>query len=394
MSEIKRINCKVRNEQSASHSCSFLSFNDFNDMICSGFTPLSKNTEVLAGIDRIADLISSLTIHLRGKDKDKDVRIQNSLSRLIDIEPNKFMTRKTFIYNIVRELLLTGNSVVIPEYEAGLISNLDPIASSMVSFVPDKRGYYIQYGGETFTPDEVLHFVNNPKQPYPWKGNSYNVNLQIVVDCLAQASQTKKGFMESKYKPSLIIKADGLSDGLGQAVSRSKIIDEYMSSNKAGEPWLIPAETFEVKEVKPLTLNDLALNDSVELDKKTVASVLGIPAFVLGVGSFNSDEWNNFVSTKIRTICNIIEQEITRKLIIKPEWYTRFNARSLYAYDIQTLSTVGADQYTRGIMTGNEVRDWISLDPKDGLDELVILENYIPQGMIGDQKKLNKQGGE
>lgn len=109
MSEIKRINCKVRNEQSASHYCSFLSFNDFNDMICSGFTPLSKNTEVLAGIDRIADLISSLTIHLRGKDKDKDVRIQNSLSRLIDIEPNKFMTRKTFIYNIVRELLLTGN---------------------------------------------------------------------------------------------------------------------------------------------------------------------------------------------------------------------------------------------------------------------------------------------
>ena len=28
----------------------------------------------------------------------------------------------------------------------------------------------------------------------------------------------------------------------------------------------------------------------------------------------------------------------------------------------------------------------------EGLDELVILENYIPQGMIGDQKKL--EGGE
>ena len=151
---------------------------------------------------------------------------------------------------------------------------------------------------------------------------------------------------------------------------------------------MIPAEQFDVQEIRPLSLNDIAIADSIKLDKKTVAAILDVPSFIVGEGEFDSDEWNNFISTRIKTLCNAVEQELTKKLLISPDWYFRFNIRSLYTYDIEKLSRVGDDNYTRGIMTGNEVRDWMGLSPKEGLDDLIILENYIPRGMIGDQSKL------
>ena len=88
-----------------------------------------------------------------------------------------------------------------------------------------------------------------------------------------------------------------------------------------------------------------------------------------------------------------IEQELTKKLIMKPEWYWKFNILSLMDWDIKTIADVFGGLSDKGFITGNEVRDRIGMSPLDGLDELRILENYIPMGMIGQQGKLIQDGG-
>ena len=114
---------------------------------------------------------------------------------------------------------------------------------------------------------------------------------------------------------------------------------------------------------------------------------------MLGVGEFKRDAWNNLINTRIMTLAQIVQQEMTKKLIYNPNWYFRLNPRSLYNYDLKDIADIGFRGAAQGIFTGNEVRDWLSFSPLEGLDELTILENYIPANMIGDQKKLI-QGGE
>lgn len=373
----------------------FLTSPEGYDTLCvSGYTRLADNPEVLMAAGRIADLIGSMTIHLMQNTDGGDIRIKNGLSRKLDIDPSRDLTRTAFISTIVRSLLIEGdgNALVYPHYQSDLLDDLEILAPSGVSLIPSGRSYLVQYGGQTFSPDEVLHFAINQSPEHPWLGRGYRVALKDVVHNLRQAGATKKGFMESKWKPSVVVKVDALTEEFSSKTGRKKLLQDYLETSEVGEPWMIPAEAFDVKEIKPLTLNDLALNDAVNLDKRTVAAIFGVPPFVVGVGTYSKDEWNNFVDSKLMPIARRIEQELTRKLLISPDLYFRFNSRALHAYDMKDLASVGQELYVRGIASGNEVRDWLGLTPMAGLDDLVILENYIPRGMIADQAKLN--GGE
>ena len=385
---------KRAREPTQKRSVAFVTNSGWETLECAGYTSLAHNPEVTTAVDTIARLIGSMTIHLMENTENGDIRVRNELSRKVDIDPNRYMTRSAFVQWIIKTMMLdgNGNAVVYPETRRGILRDLQPIPAAFASFIPDGFGYKVVISGREYDPDNVLHFVLNPGGYYPWLGEGYRVALSDVANNLKQAAATEKGFMSSKWKPSIIVKVDGLTNEFSGPEGRRKLLEDYVETTEAGEPWMIPSDQFSVEQVRPLTLSDLALADFVQLDKRTVAAILGVPPFVLGVGDFHREAWNNFISSTIMPIARAIEQELTRKLLVSPNWFFRFNVRSLYNYELRDMAQVADDQFVRGIMTGNEVRDWIGMPPLEGLNELVILENYIPRGMIGDQNKLN--GGE
>ena len=385
--------------QERSCGCSqYLALLDGKDICVPGYTRLSDNPEIQTACLRIAELIGSMTIYLMRSTPDGDERVKNELSRILDITPERNMNRSQWLIANVMNMLLygSGNAICVPHTYQGFLQSMEPITADRVSLVPEgisMRDYWVQIDGVPRDPANLMHFVYNPDPRYLWKGQGVTVTLRDIAKNLKQAQKTENAFMSSEWKPSIIVKVDALADEFSTPEGRQKLLDSYVKPSSPGQPWLIPAEQFEVEQIRPLSLADIAIKDTVEMDKRTVAAVVGVPAFLLGVGEFRRDEYNNFVQTKVRAIAQTIQQEMTRCLITSPDYYIQLNYYSLLDYDLAGLSNLllaGAD---RGFVNGDEWRDRMHLPPA-GLKEYKVLENYIPYDESGNQAKLTGGGND
>ncbi len=362
----------------------------------SGYVRLSEVPEVQTALNRVADLLSTMTIHLMQNTVQGDARIVNELSRKLDIAPNRYLTRKSWMFNIVRNMLVYGSAYQMISIDAatGNIEDFIPVRNDIVTVIDDPMGYGCSYliAGKPYAYDEIVTFVYNPDDRRPWTGVGLTHNLKVIADQLAQARKTSRAIM-GQPAPSIIVKVDGLTEEFASVEGRKILRAQYLDSSEAGEPWFIPADMFEVEQVKPLSLNDLAITTSMEIDKRTIAAVVGVPSFFVGVGTFDADEYNNFIRTIVLPIARLIEQTLTAAIIRSPKMFIRMNYRSLYAYSLTELAEVDCKLVDRAIIDRNEARDDMGRTPREGLDELAALENYIPFSQIGDQKKLGKGGG-
>lgn len=387
---------KVRSEPETTKSM-YISLPEFLQAQTEGYMPLHKHPDVKVCIKKIADLVSSMPIYqMQNAGGIGNVRLVDGLSRKVDIDPNPYLTRKTLIYKCVEELLIYGNSFLLPVYDRqGLLQELKPIENRTVSLNPlNDGGYVAKISNTDFASDEIINFVNNPSYDYPWQGRSYRVQLADVLRNIKQSGDIKSDFYTKHYRPGLIFFFNGDSDVFDSEEKRDEVFKKWIKS-KPGQPYAFPEGLIDIKTFQNMSLSDIAINESVELDKRFVAALIGVPAFFLGIGDYDEKEYNNFIDTTIRPIAEILQQELTKKLLLAKDRFFKFNINSLKAFDMDSRLSSMYEGKAMGVFNADEVRVVAGYEPT-GLPEMTeynMLENYIPVKDASKQKKL-LQGGE
>lgn len=355
-----------------------------------GYTRLCDTPEVIACIRWIAGQLGSMTIKIMENGPDGDRRVRDNFARFLDVTPCPEMgTRMRWMSWIATEMLTSqnGSAFVLPVTKGGEFVSLLPMPGAVPASGGMWPDWYVSWRGHRYAPDEVIPFVHGADPDYPWCGMGLRVGLRAVADSLGKTAQAKATLSDPTYQPPLVACVDSDSD-LAQGEPKQIFLDNYIECQETGKPWVIPGNLFKLETIRPLSISDIAIKDSVELDRKAVCSLLGVPGYVLGVSEFSEVEHNGFVGTTILPLALEIQQALTGGLILNPKRYVLLDVKSLYRYSLKDLMAIYKELGAMGYATGNEVRNPMNLPPRKDLNELRVLENYIPVEMSGDQKKL------
>lgn len=361
-----------------------------------GYHRLTECAEFRAIIDSYTAVIGSATIYLMENGKHGDKRLHNALSRKLDIEPWSLGTRQLWVSWIVGTMLGEGdgNAYVLPHFDhaTGNLLDLEPMPGATARPIAEGRDYEVLWKGKAYGRDSVIPFRIFPDPDQPWRGSGWKAPAEHILRSIAQTDAAKANLSSPDYQPPMIAYVN-LDNDIFSDESRESFRRKYLEDVERGKPWVLPTDIVKVERWQPLSLADLAIKDGIELDRKALAALTGTPAFMLGLGGFNQQEYNNWIRSRVLPICQAITQPLTLCLLDNPKWYFAMPEKRLYSYTPMELVSMGLSLADHGFACGDEVRDMAMLDPA-GLTEFRALENFIPYDMAALQSKLQQTGGQ
>jgi len=344
---------------------------------------------VYAALSIISNSIAALPIYVKQqKDNDKTILKNHRIQKLFY---NMLQSKYTVIKQLVWDLLLFGNSFIYIKREGSTPVQLIYLQHGDVQIDYKKELDIVQYNCSNHKSvpaivkqEDMLHFVRDPYDTINGRGFFYFAKEVIKLSGYTQ--QAAEDYFKSGCSLTGLLKFKNGLRGVQQKDIRNQWMQIHSHGNRGAGLGVLGGDC----DYIPISQNsaESQMLDTREFNITEIARFFNINPVLLGDlshSSYNDIEQAQleFITHTLLPIIDLIEEELNRKLITVSTQYIDFDENALLKGNKATMSNYLTSLVSNGIMTTNEAREQIGLNPVDGGDDLIIPFTDIAQNTIG-----------
>jgi len=372
-----------------------------------------KNAIVYRCVNEISKGASAVPFIIKSGDQ---IVEQHPLIDLLN-RPNPLQSYSEFFNSLFGYVLLSGNAYVLKVgSELGAPKELHQLRPDRINIkgsggaIPDSYEYVINGRvQQTYLVDqdngfsEVKHVkLWNPLDDY--YGLSPMSAAAVEVDQFNMSSKHNVNLLQNGARPSgaVIFKPQddsGFSVNLSESQRQQLLTDlnnRFSGAGNAGRPMLLEGD-FDWKEMG-LSPKDMDFLNLKNMSATDIALCFGVPSQLVGVP--DSQTYSNVAEARLALYEETIIPHLRKISSDMNEWLVpMFGDNLTLEFDIDSIPALAerkrktyenvTSAVREGIMTRNEAREIIGLEPIDGADELYVSANLFPISDESVEKPVN-----
>lgn len=340
------------------------------------------------GINMVVDSASQIGVDVGSKEAFPGVATirQKKLVSLLNRHPNPYQNADTFRRNLYLDMFMDGNCFIY--FDGAYLYHLP---AENVKIIPDKKTFVkgYEYNQVKYKPEEIIHISDNSTRSI-YRGMSRLNSAKDSINLLYSMRDFQGNFFNNGAVPGLVLKSPNTLSSKVKERLISSWSQKY-SPKSGGRRPLILDGGLEIDSVSNIDFRQLDFEDSVQNLERTVLKVIGVPPILLEGGN----------NANIRPNHRLMYQEtvlpLVRKLISGLERYFGYDL----AAALEELSPLQpeldekAKYYSTlvngGVLTPNEAREALRLEPIEGHDDVRIPANIA--GSAGNPSEGGRPQG-
>lgn len=344
---------------------------------------------VYAAMSMISNSIASLPIYVKQyKDNARTILPNHKIQKLFY---EMLQSKHTVIKQIVWDLLLYGESFIYIKRVGGKPEKLIYMQHGDVQVDYRKEYDMVQYNcaNHKVVPhivkqQDMLHFARDTRDGI--NGRGFLVFAAQAIKLCGYTQQAVEDYFRSGCALTGLLKFKQGLRGINQSDLRNQWMQIHSHGQRGAGLGVLGGDC----DYIPISQNsaESQMLETRLFNIEEIARFFNISPVLLGdlrYNTYNSIEQAQieYVQHTLMPIINLLEEEINRKLITVSTQYIDFDETYLLIADKQTMANFITSTVSNGIMSRNEARVKIGLNPIEGGDDLIIPFTKIEDNTIG-----------